>query len=411
MWDFFISHASEDAGSIARPLALALQTYGFATWLDADALLPHDILDRQIESGLSSSQIIVLVLSSRYFSKEWTTIEMNRALELEAPPKCVVVPFLHDLHDADICKMPLPLRNRPGVSTRESIETAAVRLVSTIRCLRGESSKQWIHLSPDGWPIRHTFEAWLEEADKKADSTIEPPGIAWPSELFTCINRTKEFGYKLMLAKPDAKAPGWFDFQGIRLRDMDIQSCRSAPRNAEALLRLCPHRLVELATGVKALGRGYWYATYSGRTFLYLAIKQIYRTINYGAIVAGCGLPATEYLDDVAAVSRMRNKPGRLGSVWATSSSVADAIKPRLSGGDEISIEGEISDLAFARLGRDGAGWMDFFEDYLVPQIELRLFVLELKTKIHYSCQPKSWRFRDFKGENGEPLESIHTII
>jgi hypothetical protein len=97
MWDVFISHASEDADAVARPLAIALQTHGFSTWLDADALLPHDLLDHRIEDGLSRSQVIVLVLSSRYLSKEWTTREMKRALELEAHPKCVVVPFLHDL--------------------------------------------------------------------------------------------------------------------------------------------------------------------------------------------------------------------------------------------------------------------------------------------------------------------------
>ena len=84
---------------------------------------------------------------------------------------------------------------------------------------------------------------------------------------------------------------------------------------------------------------------------------------------------------------------------------VADAIKPHLCGGDEILVTGKISDLEFVRLGEEGGRWMDFFEDYLVPQIELRLFILESKTKINYSCRLESWRFRGFKDEDGETIQ------
>ena len=38
MWDVFISHASEDKATVARPLALLLQKRGVAVWLDEGEL-------------------------------------------------------------------------------------------------------------------------------------------------------------------------------------------------------------------------------------------------------------------------------------------------------------------------------------------------------------------------------------
>jgi hypothetical protein len=404
MWDVFISHASEDKDSVARPLAIALQTHGLTTWLDAEAMFAHEPLDQRIVDGLRNSQIIVLILSSRFLSKEWTTREMMLALELEAPPRCVVVPLLHNLDDDDIDQVPPILRNRPGVSTRESLETAIVRIVATIRSVRRESPTGWIHFLPDGWPTRHMFEDWLSEADRRGYQTIEAPLIAWPSELFACINQTERFAEKLTLATPDPDRPEWFDSRGMKLRGMDIQACRSAPLRARAMMELCPVRIACLAAGLKTTGGCYWYATYSGRTFLYLALKEIFRTINEGALIAGCPLPATTRLDDISAMPKVRLGGGRLGSVLVTSDPVAAAIKPHLSGGNELSVTGKVDHLEYLLSNTDGAPWMDFFEDYLIPQVELGLLMFGVRSTIVHSCNSTSWRFRRFRDENGNEI-------
>ncbi|MEI6270495.1 MAG: toll/interleukin-1 receptor domain-containing protein [Methylococcaceae bacterium] len=400
MWDVFISHASEDKNSVARPLAIALQTHGLTTWFDIDSMFAHDPLNQKIVEGLRSSQIIVLIISSRFLSKEWTTREMTLAIELEDPPDCVVIPIFHNLTDEDIQKIPATLRDRPGVSTRESLEEAIVRLVGSIRSIRNESLTGWIHFTPDGWPIRHMFEDWLRAADKHKSFDIEPPQIAWPSELFICINKTERFGDKLVLAAPDPETPDWFDFQGTRLRGMDIEICRSAPIRAREMMELCPVRAACLAAGLKSAGDGYWYATYAGRTFLYLALKEIYRTVNHGAYIAGGSLPTSSFGDDILAMPVGRICGEQLGSVLVTSDSVSEMIKPYLSGGNELSVTGRVDHLQHLQLNTNGGPWMDFFEDFLVPQIELRLLIFGIRSTLQYSCDRKSWRFRRFRDEN-----------
>jgi hypothetical protein len=165
---------------------------------------------------------------------------------------------------------------------------------------------------------------------------------------------------------------------------------------------LCPTRLAGLATGLKKTGGGFSYATYSGRIFLYMALKAIHRAINAGADIAGHPLPATKMRDDVAGVMMVRHAGPALGTVLATSDPVAAAIRPHLSGGDEISVMAPLTQLKYIRSLRDGGPWMDFFEDYLIPQVELRLLIAGVGTTVVHSCDSASWRFRRFMTEEGD---------
>lgn len=404
MWDVFISHASEDKNSIARPLALALQTHGLTIWFDEDSMFAHNPLNEKIVDGLHNSQVIVLVISSRFLTKEWTIREMTLALEFENPPNCVVVPMLHDLAEDEIEKIPKTLRDRPGVSTRESLDQAIVRLVATIRSIREEKTTDWIHFAPDGWPIRHMFEKWLGDADEQKSSIVAEPQIAWPSDLYVCIHKVKQFSEKLVLASPIPEEPDWFDYQGLKLRGMDIETCSASPGRARNMAKLCAIRLARLAAGLKDTGGGYWYATYSGRIFLYLALKEIYRTINNGACIAGCSLPSSSRNDDILSSQKGRLGGHELGTVLVTSDALSTAVKPYLSGGDEISIIGRMDHLYHIQNNTDGQRWMDFFENFLVPQIELRLLVFGIDTALMYSCNRVSWRFRRFRDQNGNAI-------
>ncbi|MEI8148887.1 MAG: hypothetical protein WCG62_07390, partial [Actinomycetes bacterium] len=336
--------------------------------------------------------------------KEWTTREMTVALGLESPPNCVVVPILHNLPEDDIKNLPCILRDRPGVSTRESIDQAIVRLVKTIRFIRQEAVTGWVHFTSDGLPIRSMFDDWLAEADKRKSPDIAKPQIAWPSELLVCINEVEQFAEKLVLAVPDPEMPDWFEFQGIRLRGMDIQSCRSAPIRAREMIELCAIRVARLAAGLKNAGGGYWYATYSGRIFLYLALKEIYRTINYGAYIAGCPLPSNSRDDDIAAMPESGFEGNRLGSVLVTSDLLSNMIRPYLSGGDELSVRGRIDHLMYLQRNIDEGPWMDFFENFLIPQIELRLLMFGTDSTLSYSCNRNNWRFRRFRDEKGHEI-------
>ena len=70
-YDVFISHASEDKESVARPLAKALQQLDLRVWLDEVEITIGDSLRRTIDKGLATSTFGVVVLSPAFFEKEW----------------------------------------------------------------------------------------------------------------------------------------------------------------------------------------------------------------------------------------------------------------------------------------------------------------------------------------------------
>lgn len=76
-YDVFISHATEDKDSIARPLAQALSKYGVRVWYDEFELKLGDSLSRSIDKGLAESTFGLVVLSPSFFAKNWPEYELR----------------------------------------------------------------------------------------------------------------------------------------------------------------------------------------------------------------------------------------------------------------------------------------------------------------------------------------------
>lgn len=68
-WTAFISHASEDKSSVARPLANMLSERGVRVWVDESEIRVGDSLRNKIDEGLSHSEFGVIVLSHSFLSK------------------------------------------------------------------------------------------------------------------------------------------------------------------------------------------------------------------------------------------------------------------------------------------------------------------------------------------------------
>ncbi|MCK5039521.1 MAG: toll/interleukin-1 receptor domain-containing protein [Candidatus Aenigmarchaeota archaeon] len=69
-WDVFICHASEDKGSIAKPLADKLKDNDLEVWYDEFTLKLGDKLRRSIDNGLKESKYGIVILSESFFTKE-----------------------------------------------------------------------------------------------------------------------------------------------------------------------------------------------------------------------------------------------------------------------------------------------------------------------------------------------------
>jgi len=139
--DVFVSHASEDKESIARPLAEALRHCGLTVWFDEYELELGDSLRRTIDGGLRNSRVGVVILSPHFFEKEWPQRELDGlTARRNAGEPHVILPIWHGVELDDVLAYSPPLadvvaaRSADGV---DSIAAAIVRALGRIERVRG----------------------------------------------------------------------------------------------------------------------------------------------------------------------------------------------------------------------------------------------------------------------------------
>lgn len=127
--DVFISHASEDKETVARPLAGALIARGWRVWLDELELTVGDRLTTRIDAALARSHFGVVVLSPAFFDKEWAQRELGglAAREVDAGTK-VILPVWHKVDRRYITKRSPTLADRLGALTSAGIDDVADKL-------------------------------------------------------------------------------------------------------------------------------------------------------------------------------------------------------------------------------------------------------------------------------------------
>ena len=100
--DVFLSHASEDKPFV-RELAAELQKRNISCWFDESEITLGDSLRRAIDDGLRTSRYGVVVLSERFFAKEWPQRELDGILALEIDRK-VLLPIWHRIGAEEILR-------------------------------------------------------------------------------------------------------------------------------------------------------------------------------------------------------------------------------------------------------------------------------------------------------------------
>ncbi len=131
-WDLFISHASEDKGDVARPLADLLKARGFKVWYDEYTLTVGDNLFKSINQGLAQSRFGVVILSPTFFGKKWTQEELHGLFALETPDEKRILPVWHKVTATDVTQFSSILANRLGVTTANGLEHVVAKLAQAI---------------------------------------------------------------------------------------------------------------------------------------------------------------------------------------------------------------------------------------------------------------------------------------
>ena len=102
MWDVFISHASEDKDSVARPLATALTSHRVSVWYDETTLRLGDSLRRSIDHGLANCRFGVVILSPQFFARNWTRQELEGMIARTTSSDMGILPVWHDVDKSEV---------------------------------------------------------------------------------------------------------------------------------------------------------------------------------------------------------------------------------------------------------------------------------------------------------------------
>lgn len=129
VFDVFISHASEDKDTIARPLYAALKARGFAVWFDEAELTLGDSLRRKIDDGLARCRYGIVILSPRFLEKNWPQKELDGlvALETQRGTKALL-PIWHGVDSETLLKYSPTLVDRFAGDTRKGVDSLVAQI-------------------------------------------------------------------------------------------------------------------------------------------------------------------------------------------------------------------------------------------------------------------------------------------
>lgn len=132
-FDVFISHASEDKASVARPLYEALLKRGVSVWFDQAELTIGDSLRRKIDQGLARCRFGVVILSSQFFAKEWPQRELDGLVARETGTgEKAILPIWHNLDRQTVLDYSPPLADKLAANSQDGVEKIAEQIVRAL---------------------------------------------------------------------------------------------------------------------------------------------------------------------------------------------------------------------------------------------------------------------------------------
>ncbi len=132
--DVFVSHASEDKETVARPLAAALDGLGVTVWLDELQLTIGDSLRRSIDRGIRSSRFAAVVFSASFFTKGWTQYELDGIVTRTVAGEQNLLPIWHNVTKDDVLRYSPSLADKLARSTAtHTIDEIAREIAAVVR--------------------------------------------------------------------------------------------------------------------------------------------------------------------------------------------------------------------------------------------------------------------------------------
>lgn len=133
-FDLFLSHASEDKATIARPLYEALRARGVTVWFDQAVLKLGDSLSGKIEEGLARCRRGVVVISPSFLAKRWPQKELAGLVAREiADGKKVILPIWHDIDAVALAQQSPTLADKVAGRSSDGIDALVAMILDVLQ--------------------------------------------------------------------------------------------------------------------------------------------------------------------------------------------------------------------------------------------------------------------------------------
>jgi len=133
-YDAFICHASEDKAAIARPLAETLRIHGLKIWYDEFPLKIGDSLSGKIDEGLANSDYGIIIVSKKFFEKNWPQEEFHALHNKQIiSRRKVILPIWHDITKEEVLMHSPLLADKFAQINGEKIPIIAFNLYKEIK--------------------------------------------------------------------------------------------------------------------------------------------------------------------------------------------------------------------------------------------------------------------------------------
>lgn len=167
-WDFFLSHATEDAESVAEPMAHVLSALGYKVWYDDFELRVGDSLLQKINRGLANSRFGILVLSPYFLAKGWTNAELAALFARDLSEQRVILPIWHRVGKPEVLRHYPLLADRLAVSTELGLKEVCKQIVRSA-FPEEERKSGWLQPPLGREEVRNRFRRLLDRGASVED--------------------------------------------------------------------------------------------------------------------------------------------------------------------------------------------------------------------------------------------------
>jgi hypothetical protein len=413
--DVFLSHASEEKATIARPLAGALERHGLRVWFDLEEVAVGDSLPQVLREGLEKTPYAIVVLSERYLSKRWTMMELAALLELRQLPGRLILPVLHGITQKDVESQIPDAAELVSIPADDNWPSLVIRLVDAIRRKRGEQRRNWLLFDAEGRAEEGPIKDWLQEAENEP---VEP-SIAWPLDVEAVLATIADLGAELKDAPGIPGRPEWYRFRHREWPNHDRDFLLGLPRKARAWMAHAGFRALSAALGLKDYGGGLDIAHRNVKNLLTLFLRHLRKECGYArSLIDGGGHRQASWIDDIRFLVRHRSD-AELASAhvaFTHEPENPDLLQRSLPGRRLYAPRRFIEELMDGLEGgrrpapagvytpRQHGLPPELLEEFFVSQIEFGLLLNLDKRRIRYTSRLERWDVTGFKDEAGEHI-------